>query len=337
MRNIPVEKKQKMSKKTLYMIIAGAAAVILIVATALTTYISSQNYDKTWIGNTHGNVANRAVVAEHNGKLYFADDAIYEVDESNQCREVIDYEGTDLVIHDGYLYFVNYDDNQYIYRANLETYETELVSAVSGGYINIVDNVLYYASLYGTSYSGIYKMDLANIDPQNPEQITIDWAENLLYYDGRLYFVNEADAGRLYSINLDGSNRAVSAGRATSCFTFYEGNLYYVNVYGTFRAKPDGSNRTQLSEIRASSLNVHNDKIYQCHNAGQGGNYDQQFYCMDLNGNNVEVLTTDSANNICCLEDGFIYFRNVYKSYELYRIDEENTVFENVLKLYNVN
>ena len=67
-----MEKKQKMSKKTLYMIIAGAAAVILIVATALTTYISSQNYDKTWIGNTHSNVANRAVVAEHNGKLYFA-------------------------------------------------------------------------------------------------------------------------------------------------------------------------------------------------------------------------------------------------------------------------
>lgn len=332
-----METKQNISKKMVGVILAGVAAAVVIVTIALATYISSQNYDKTWIGNSHGNVANRSVVAAHEGKLYFADDAIYEVDEENRCSIVADYEATDLVIYDGYLYYVNYDDMQYIYRTNLATRESELVSAVSGGYINIVDGVLYYASLYGTSYSGIYKIDLnKEFDPEAPEQITVDWASNLLYYNERLYFINQADMGRLYSMKLDGSDRAVSAGRATSAFLFYEGNLYYANVYGVYRCKPDGSNLAQLSDKRSSTLNIANGYIYHCFYADTTSSYDQSLYRMEMNGSHETLLTTDSGSYISYL-DGFIYFRNVYKGQDIYRINEENTIFENLLKLYGVD
>ncbi len=332
-----MENKQKMSKKMLGMILADVIAAVAIVSIALATYISSKNYDKTWIGNTHGNVANRSIVAEYGDNFYFADDAIYEVNAENECRVIADCKATDLVVYDGYLYYVNYDDAQCIYRTNLETLESELVSAISGGYINIVEGILYYASLYGTSYSGIYKIDLnGEFDPQAPEQITVDWASNLLYYDGRLYFINQADTSRLYSMKLDGSDRAVSAGRATSAFMFYEGNLYYANVYGVYRCKPDGSNLSQLSEIRSSTLNIANGYIYHCFYADSSSTYDQSLYRMELNGSHETILTSDSGSYISYL-DGFIYFRNVYKGQEIYRINEENTIFENVLKLYGVN
>ena len=58
-----MENKQKMSKKMKLVIWGGIAAAVAIVFIAVATYISSKNYDKTWIGNTHGNVANRSIVA----------------------------------------------------------------------------------------------------------------------------------------------------------------------------------------------------------------------------------------------------------------------------------
>ena len=332
-----MENKQKMSKKMKLVIWGGIAAAVAIVFIAVATYISSKNYDKTWIGNTHGNIANRSIVASDGENFYFADDAIYVVDAQNYCQQLTPVEATDLVVHDGYLYYVNYTDNQHIYRTNLKTRESEPVSELSGGYINIVGDTLYYASLYGTSYSGIYKVDLSKeLDPANPEQITVDWASNLLYYDGRLYFVNQADTGRLYSMKVDGSDRAVSAGRATSAFLFYEGNLYYANVYGVYRCKPDGSNLTQLSDIRSSTLNIADGYIYHCFYADTNSTYDQSLYRMKLDGSKEEKLTSDSGSYITCL-DGFIYFRNVYKGQDIYRINAENTIFENVLKLYGAN
>ena len=141
----------------------------------------------------------------------------------------------------------------------------------------------------------VFKIDLnGEFDPQAPEQITVDWASNLLYYDGRLYFINQADTSRLYSMKLDGSDRAVSAGRATSAFMFYEGNLYYANVYGVYRCKPDGSNLSQLSEIRSSTLNIANGYIYHCFYADSSSTYDQSLYRMELNGSHEPMLTSDS-------------------------------------------
>lgn len=333
MRHI-VNKNNKISKKTVT-IVSIAAAVVAIVVIALSSYLSAKNYDKTDIGNTHSNIANRSCVVQSENRFFFADDKIYVVDESNNTSVFVDYEATDLLVHDGYLYYVNYDDNQYIYRTSLDSKESELVAAVSGGYINIVGDTLYYASLYGTSYSGIYRVDLNNINPEKPEVVTIDWASNLLYYNERLYFINEADGSRLYSMKLDGSDRAVSAERATTCFAFYEGMLYYSNVFGVFKCKPDGSNLVQLSDIRSTKINVANGYIYHSFYASQSDDYDQATYRMNLDGSNEIKLTNDSASYITYV-DGFIYFKNVFKSYDIYRISEDNSVFENVLKLYGV-
>ena len=115
-----------------------------------------------------------------------------------------------------------------------------------------------------------------------------------------------------------------------------KGNLYYANVYGVYRCKPDGSNLTQLSDIRSSTLNIADGYIYHCFYADTNSTYDQSLYRMKLDGSKEEKLTSDSGSYITCL-DGFIYFRNVYKGQDIYRINAENTIFENVLKLYGAN
>jgi hypothetical protein len=324
------------SKKIKTAIIISAILAVVIIAVGVISFISSKNYDKTPIGNTHSNCANRSIVTEADGVLYFADKKIYAIGSDNRLKTIAEYEAIDLVVHDGYIYYVNYDDNQSIYRTNLTTLDSEQVSSIPGGYINIVDDTLYYAALYGTSTSGVYKVDLNNFDPDNPEIITIDWATNLLYYNKRLYFINQADLSRLYSMKLDGSDRAVHAGNATTSFTFYEGNLYYSNVYGVYRCKPDGSSLTQLSSIRTTTINIANGYIYHCFYSDSTSTYDQSLYQMKMDGSKEIALTADSGSHLCYVGE-YIYFRNVYKGMDIYRIKEDNSVYENFLKIYGLN
>lgn len=329
--NVSKEKKTR-----LIAFIAFGVLAAVIVAVGIIGYIKGNSYDTTDVGNTHSNIANRPVVNKSDSKFYFADNYIYEIDENNKCSVFVEHEATDLMIHDGWIYYVNYDDGQLIYRTNLETRESEIVSTKAGGYINIVDDTLYYASLYGTSYSGIYKVDLNNIDKDNPQVVTVDWASHLLYYDNRLYFINEADASRLYSMKLDGTDRQISAGNATSCFAFHNGTLYYSNVFGIYKCRPDGSNEQQISKMRTTTFNVTDDYIYHCFYADSSSSYDQSLYRMKLDGSEEIALTADSGSNICVIDD-YVYFRNVYKGQDIYRIKEDNSVFENFLKLYGVN
>ena len=298
------------SKKIKTAIIISAILAVVIIAVGVISFISSKNYDKTPIGNTHSNCANRSIVTEADGVLYFADKKIYAIGSDNRLKTIAEYEAIDLVVHDGYIYYVNY--------------------------INIVDDTLYYAALYGTSTSGVYKVDLNNFDPDNPEIITIDWATNLLYYNKRLYFINQADLSRLYSMKLDGSVRAVHAGNATTSFTFYEGNLYYSNVYGVYRCKPDGSSLTQLSSIRTTTINIANGYIYHCFYSDSTSTYDQSLYQMKMDGSKEIALTADSGSHLCYVGE-YIYFRNVYKGMDIYRIKEDNSVYENFLKIYGLN
>ena len=326
----------KEKKKRLIAVISFSVLAVAIIVVGIIGFVSGSRYDTTDIGNDHSSITNRPVVYKSDTKFYFADNYIYEIDENNNCSVFIEHEATDLMVHDGWLYYINYDDGQLVYRTNLETKECEIVSSLGGAYINIVEDTLYFASLYGTSYSGIYKIDLNNIDPDNPEMITHDWASHLLYYDNRLYFINEADASRLYNMKLDGTDRKVSAGNATTCFTFYKGTLYYSNPFGIYKCRPDGSNESQLSSVRTSTLNVSDGYIYHCFYGDQTSTYDQSLFRMKLDGSEDIALTSDSGSNICVIDD-YVYFRNVYKGQDIYRIKEDNSVFENFLKLYGVN
>ncbi len=330
-----MEKNNLRSKKGKIIILAVIVFAVLIISIGLFTFFSDTTYDTTWTGNTYSNIAGKGIVAADGDTLFLAsENYLYRVTADGTATRITDYSVTSMVIYEGYLYYINLDADQQIYRMDLETLESECISDIPGGYINIVDDVLYYASLYGTSYSGIYKIDLRSEDGFNPEQITDDWAASLLYYGGRLYFINAIDLNKVYSIQLDGSDRDVSVGRGTSSFTFYEGWLYYGNVSGVFKCKPNGSTRVALSDKRASSVHVVDGYVYHCLLGGSESTGDQEFYRTTIDGTETQVLTSDAATHIC-YADGYVYFFDVYKGYDLYRISVDNTVFENVAFHYN--
>ena len=324
-------------KKIKVLITVAASIIVIVIAVALMSYFKDKSYDTTWTGNSSGNIANGGVVVMDGDTLYFATSSyLYRVSADGTCTKLTDYNVTSMAVYNGYIYYVNYDDNQTIYRMNLETLTDECISTVPGKCINVVEGVLYYASLYGPEYSGIYKIDLTVEGSLTLERISKDWADNLLYYNQRLYFINAADLLRLYSISLDGSDRAVSTGSGTAAFMFYEGKLYYCNVHGVFKCSPDGSSRVTVSDRRASALNMAEGYLYCCYLGGSEDEADQEFYRIKMDGSTYEQLTKDSAARIC-FAGGYVYFEDVYKGYDLYRISMDNKVFEKVSTFYMVS
>lgn len=324
-----------LGKKAKIMIIAAVCLTVFVAAVGLITYFSGKNYDDTYIGNTHSNIANGGLaVYTEDGTTYFISEKLFRLDPDGTCTRLTDYKVTGLVLSEGYLYFINHEDSQKIYRMNLDTLEAEVVSDIPGTSINVVGSTLYYASLYGPDYTGIYRVDLSAAEFQ-PELISADWADCLLYYNSRLYFVNAADIKKVYSIALDGSDRRVSVGRGTGRITFYEGWMYYCGVYGIYKCKPDGSSRVQLSEMRASVINVFDGHIYYCFLSSGSTEANQELYRMTTDGKELEMITKDSASALCIAGD-YMYFENVYKEYGLYRISLDNKIFENMDNKYKL-
>ena len=92
----------------------------------------------------------------YNDELYFTDAKInywpikIDMDGGNQ-EVVVNKYACYLVVDNGYLYYTSPHNNQtnpngddYIYRTEISTKETELLIGVHSGDLNIADNVLYY-------------------------------------------------------------------------------------------------------------------------------------------------------------------------------------------------
>ena len=325
------------NKKIRIAIIAGAAVVLAIIVIAVISFIASSKIDGVCRGNTASNIANEAMFVEaEDGTVYFNREGLFKMTPDGTVERLTDYVVSSLCIDDEYLYYSYYTDNGKLYRMNLQTQEHEKISDIACGSLNLVDGVLYYSSQYLESQKGIYKTYQQEDGSFTTEMITGDYAGNLIYYNNRLFFINNADFNRVYSMELDGSDREAPVGRGTSMFTIENGWIYYCNKNGLYRCRTDGSAEVQLADTRVSDLHVTEDYIYYSYYSANQTDANQQFYRMELDGKNREMITSDSAIGICQAGD-YIYFQNGYKMHELYRVSLDNAVYENATEVLQLN
>lgn len=325
------------NKKVRIAVIAGAAVVLAIIAMAVVSFIVGSKIDGVWRGNTASNIANEGMFVEaEDGTIYFNRDGLFQMKTDGTVRRLTDYTVSSLCIDDSYLYYSYYNDTGKLYRMNLASEEHEKISDIACGSLNLVDGVLYYSSQYLESQKGIYKTYQQEDGTFTTEQISADFAGNLIYYNGRLFFINNADFNRVYSYKLDGSDRQAPVGRGTSMFTIENGWLYFCNKNGMYKCKPDGSAQIQLTDLRVSDMNVAEDYIYYGYYAASQTESNQQFYRIKLDGKDREMISTDSAIGICKAGD-YIYFQNGYKKRELYRVSLDNKVYENATEVLQLN
>lgn len=145
-----------------------------------------------------------------NGKIYFQNNL-----DSNKLY-VYNSGTVSKVNNDIPKYFVANDSNLYYYSSSLlskviKSFNGTIAQKlwdVSGEFLTCDGEYIYYAinnALFNTDQNGIYKLKL---DGTQTEEIRLvkDKAEYLTYYNGKIYYSNKSDGGKLYCISTSSTD-----------------------------------------------------------------------------------------------------------------------------------
>lgn len=227
-------------------------------------------------GNNTGNTANRGLVSEKDGWIYYlrkADSSIGEREETLwrfrpdrflSDELVADQEVWDLNVSGDGLYYSNWSAGQSIFRTNLNgSNPTRLMdgpaqqlSVAHDRLVFVRNRQVYTAPLVGGM----------------PFLVSEDVAENTVTWGDWIYYANGSDGFKPYKVKLDGTNRMKIANDETLFLSVVGEWVFYSNLSDgekLYRVKTDGSQRSKISDDRVGYLNADQQFIYYT-NTSQG-------------------------------------------------------------------
>lgn len=231
-------------------------------------------------GNISGNyVAGIGAIATRSEEeaLFIMDSGIYRMDPYTGEVAVLSSDAKAVDIN-YYDGYAYFCTDRNVMRINMKTLKEEVFCETQTGNLQIIDGRFYLHDL-ATGY-------LYSINPDTKSTTQLNGGmryRSLNISDGKLYFIDENDGNFLYSSNLDGGNL----------------NLVNRNYFDSFC--------------------IHNNRIYASM-AGSGGNpvNEQAFeiVSMDLDGGNLEILTTVSGYHPIVTDEGIFYIAGKNKTLE---------------------
>lgn len=249
----------------------------------------------------------------------------------------------DFVIEDDKLYYPNKLDNDTLYVLDLNTGVSTKLADILVERLNYHDGKLYYLSRVnedGNYISEIYRIDT---DGSDNERIvssraglgSISILDGWLYYGGFSFDVDgphlrmSLSTGEIQEEKMDEkfadpvtTNQEYVKGDSKMSFVAEkDGWLYFPKVSpgddrGIYRAKPDGSSFSKISDEVAYSLMIVEDWIYF-----SNFNYRMMLFRMHLDGTNVEMVS-NKASAYATLKDEWIY---VASYPEFFRVRTDST------------
>jgi hypothetical protein len=174
----------------------SSTSVSYITGTALLNSVKEVNGETTKILYTHSNISDFA--KKDDNVYYFASNSltasnsgIYKVDTTDSTTEpvvtkVFEGKSDNLAIYGNYLYFVNKNDNKYLYKMNLSDNTMSLVLSEKVHEFIINDNKLY-CTVNGTINDYIGYLDLSS-SSTTVTKLTDAAGEYLSIKDGYLYY-----------------------------------------------------------------------------------------------------------------------------------------------------
>ena len=184
--------------------------------------------------------------------------------------------------------------------------------------------------------SSVYSV-LSERIPSNDISVTGNTAGNLnngglfAESDGKVYFSNAYDGGRLYSMNADETDvvrlgdSKVSAINVGGNYLYYyldssdggKGLGYVVRTYGVFRSKLNGKDTKCLDRNAAVTMQLAGDYLYyQRYN-----NTDfTKFWKIKTDKSESSLVSEEIINPAAC-HNGIIYYNGTEKDHYLYALD----------------
>jgi hypothetical protein len=194
----------------------------------------------------------------------------YDKDEALTTDDEYSYEST----------FNNYPDNG-IYKVKKNTDEKTKLAAGDGDILRVDENYIYY-----TISSDDYKLNRMKKDGSEKTYLGVNWIRNHVIQDGWLYFTTSTSDTKISKVRLDGTGlTTICNDHVEDYFGVYGDYIYYQNYndnYKLYKVKTDGTGRQKVSDLPITYVSVENDHIYYL--------YDHNFYKMNLDGTNSELL-----------------------------------------------
>lgn len=255
--------------------------------------------DQGYLIKMDKNLENRqTLLTEKTENINVVKDIIYYTNAKNElCSVSVDGKDQKVLINQAVYYVIVKDDKIYyqlddnrkenIYVYDIKTNQSTKLNERKSYCLNVVDDLIYF-----TSDDGIYKI---GIDGKGEEKLLDGQVANLLYQDGALYFINNAQQLQYYNIDkLQADtmlNRAVQLINMTDDYIFYLDSSHQIEKYDIKNKKS-----TKIYSGNYEYVYVVGDKlIVNTYNTG----FQTETYkiIMDFDGNHQQRLFVDSQGN----------------------------------------
>lgn len=255
--------------------------------------------------------------------------------------------------NDGWIYYYNKNDGKKLFRIN-EAGEKEPVGNIAGAIdINILNDRIIYQSggiwqydmltgeniqlvngscrniiVYGESIyyikseNDVWAIHSIQQDGSNDTALTESISSYMNLYDGRIYYINGTDEGRIHSMNLDGSDdERVASFTGVEEIIVDEGVIYYVSRSSSgselWKINIDGTGDGKIYGKGCSSINVSEGRIYFM-------DTDAEALCViNDSGSGYKILDEGKCSNINITSEWIYYFKTDEINY--YRIRKDGT------------
>ncbi len=305
------------------------AAMFAAIGTA--SYLGSKIYynDEGYIGNTSGNLMNKGLFAEHNGRIYFANpydrNQLYSMNsDCTDIRKLSDDSVSYINVTDHYIFYVrnNFDPNNagMLFRGQLygvirsklngknsKALTTDVISSMV-----LLGSRVYYESYddgkIRTMYTTIDKKETATIKGTPIPLYNI--VGNKTYYSG-----TDTDPN-IYSFDLSSSLADTLLEGNTYLASMNDDILYYLDMSDNYvlTAYDTLTGTTKiLYDGRCVNYNIYDDVIFF-----QTEDGDNALHRMNLDGSNDTIIMTGNADSISCTSQ-YTFF-TLFGQNTLYRV-----------------
>jgi len=321
---------QKKKQTILIISIAVVIVVLITAATILSNRISP--VPEGTIGNTAGNLNNRGLFCEYDGKVYFSnaydDGALYRMNPDETDIKKLNNSKAEY-INAGGKYLVYYQKGSRssgtagakfvgamngVYRSNLNGKRTVCLDDDPSGTLLLIGNTVYYSHYDTDTALTLRKIGL---DKSKAETLTDYWLNPASCRDGLIYYSGTVDDHNLYTWDTASDTQTL----------LLEGNLYnpalvgdyvyYMNAadnYKLYRYSLTSGNTERLTDDRVDLFNVYDTVIYYQSNDASSPALKR----MNADGSSPEVVADGIYSDINITSEN-VYFTGFNNDVPVYK------------------
>lgn len=282
------------------------------------------------IGNTAGNLNNKGLFCEANGKVYFSNaydnNSLYSMNsDETDIKKISNAQAQYINAGGKYLYYYQETSNASqglgfirpatgVYRSKTNGKDVTCLKRDPSGILTLVDNALYYQHYDNKNGMSLYRMNTDKTDDKEIQAAIINPASvqnNLIYFNGI--------EGNHYLYALNTLNNSIT--------TIWEGNVwnpvadgdyvYYMDVsndYRLCRYSLSAQSVEVLTSDRIDTFNVYESIIYYQKNSQT----DPALKRMNIDGSNPEIVAEGNFMNINITSNN-VYFQGFDSPVPIYK------------------